>query len=161
VSEEFKAQTKVFEGWRDKPYKDTRGVPTIGWGFNLNDKLVKALIPVEVKQGKRPLTKEEAMPIFDRLYTRAENTARAYVGFKEFDKLPEEVKDTVTDMSYNMGGKIHGFKDMKKSILAGDSLGIALAMKDSKWFKQVGNRSKQHYLSMVNMGDYSMDSRQE
>lgn len=153
MSEIARKQTKQFEGWRDKPYIDTRGVPTIGWGFNLTDSLVKSLVPKDVQQGKRPLTKTEAMPIFDKLYARAESTARDYLGDK-FDVLPDPVKDVVTDMSYNLGSKINGFKNMKKEILLGDTQGIGFEMMNSDWFKQVGNRSKQHYQTIVSLEDY-------
>lgn len=150
---EAKLSTMKYEGWRGNVYKDTRGNPTVGWGFNLNDKLVSSMIPDEVKTGKRELTQAEAFPIFDKLYSRAEQTARDYVG-DSFDKLPETVRNIVTDMSYNMGDKVKGFEDMKKAILTGDSQGIAYAMKDSKWFNQVGNRSKAHFKDIVSMGDY-------
>jgi GH24 family phage-related lysozyme (muramidase) len=150
---EDKLVTMKYEGWRGKPYNDTLGIPHIGWGFNLTDPIVKSAIPDDVKNGSRELTKSEAMPIFEKLYSRAEQTARDYVGDK-FDKLPDAVKGIVTDMSYNMGSKIKGFKDMKQAILTGDSQGIAYAMKDSKWFNQVGNRSKAHFNNIVSLGDY-------
>jgi GH24 family phage-related lysozyme (muramidase) len=153
MSLEAKLQTMKFEGWRGNTYKDTRGNPTIGWGFNLKDSLVKSLVPLDVQQGKRELTQAEAIPIFNKLYERAESTARDYIG-DNFDKLPEQIKNIVTDMSYNMGDKVKGFEDMKKAILTGDSQGIGFAMKDSKWFKQVGNRSQAHFDSVVALGDY-------
>ena len=150
---EDKLSTMKYEGWRGNVYKDTRGNPTVGWGFNLNDKLVNSMIPDDVKNGSRELTQAEGIPIFNKLYDRAEQTAKTYIGDK-FDKLPDAVKSIVTDMSYNMGSKIKGFKDMKQAILTGDSQGIAYAMKDSKWFNQVGNRSKEHFKNIVSMGDY-------
>jgi GH24 family phage-related lysozyme (muramidase) len=142
-----------FEGWRDKPYKDSVGVPTIGWGFNLTDPVVASLIPEDVKQGKRALSQAEALPIFNKLYSRAEQTARDYIGDK-FDKLPEQIKDVVIDMSYNMGDRINQFGDMKRAILSGDTQEIGFAMRDSKWFKQVGNRSKQHFATVTALENY-------
>lgn len=153
MSLDSKLQTMRYEGWRGKVYKDTRGNPMVGWGFNLNDKLVKSMVPEDVRRGQRELTQAEGIPIFNKLYARAEKTARDYVGDK-FDKVPEQLRNILTDMSYNMGDKINGFKDMKKAILTGDSQGIAFTMKDSKWFNQVGNRSKAHFNNIVSLGDY-------
>jgi GH24 family phage-related lysozyme (muramidase) len=142
-----------FEGWRGKVYKDTRGNPTVGWGFNLNDKLVKSMIPDDVRKGQRELTQAEGIPIFNKLYERAEKTARDYVGDK-FDKVPEQLRNILVDMSYNMGDKIKGFKRMKTNILLGDTQGIAYEMRDSDWFGQVGRRSKAHYATVAGMDNF-------
>lgn len=147
-------QTKMFEGWRGRRYLDTKGVPTIGWGFNMQDKLVKSLLPKDVLSGRRELKKEEAQPIFDKLYKRAEDTARKYVG-ESFDNIPSTARNVVVDMAYNMGGKLNEFEKMKKALLAGDYQGMGFEMRNSDWFKQVGNRSEKHYTDIVSMEDYS------
>jgi GH24 family phage-related lysozyme (muramidase) len=139
-------QTKQFEGYRDRIYKDTKGNPTIGYGFNLNDKNMRSMIDPAVIAGVRPLAKEEADKIFLARYNQAAKDAFAYLG-KDMLKLDPERQAIIVDMAYNMGpNKLAEFKLMKKAILAGDYQRAASEMKDSDWYKQVGNRSKHHVL---------------
>lgn len=135
-------QTQQFEGWRPDIYTDTTGNPTTGWGFNLNDAFVSKLIPKEVRQGKRQLTQEEATPIFMALYQRAQKNAQQAIG-EQYGALPPDAQAVFTDMSYNMGGpKFSGFQNMIGAARNQDWQGVSREMQDSKWYNQVGDRSK-------------------
>lgn len=80
--------------------------------------------------------KEEASAMAEKIHSR-KNT---------FKSLNPKVQSVLTDMSYNMGlKKLSGFKKMKSAIESGDMETAAEEMKNSKWFGQVGNRSKKHY----------------
>jgi len=139
-------QTKQFEGYRDKVYTDTKGNPTIGYGFNLNDKNMRSMIPADVIAQKRPLTQEEADKIFIVRYNQAAKDAADFLG-KDILKLDPQRQAIIVDMAYNMGpNKLAEFKKMKVAILTGDNQRAAAEMKDSSWYKQTGNRAKHHVL---------------
>jgi len=139
-------QTKQFEGYRDKVYTDTRGNPTIGYGFNLNDKNMRSMVPADVIAGRRPLAQEEADNIFLTRYNQAARDAFNYLG-PDMLKLDPQRQAIIVDMAYNMGpNKLAEFKRMKKAIQSGDYQRAASEMKDSDWYKQTGNRSKHHVL---------------
>lgn len=143
--------TKHFEGWRGKPYKDTKGNLTIGYGFNIaDDTRRKSLgIPDDIIQGKREWTEKEALPIFDKLYEQARNDAVSYVGQETFNKLNEGQQNVITDMAYNMGlTKLNEFIKMKEAMLSGDYKTAGKELKDSNYYKQTGRRAKNNYLQI-------------
>jgi GH24 family phage-related lysozyme (muramidase) len=139
-------QTKQFEGFRDKTYLDTLGNPTIGYGFNLNDKNMRSLVPADVISGQRPLSQKEADSIFLVRYNQAAKDAFTYLG-DDMLKLDPERQAIIVDMAYNMGpNKLAEFKQLKKAISEGDYNKAASEMKNSSWYKQTGNRAKHHVL---------------
>lgn len=147
--------TKKFEGWRPYIYDDKTGKPatgkpkgkrTVGYGFNIDDPAIASLLPKDVISGKRLLTEKEAAPLFDKLYLRAKTDAIKFVGEDTFQKLNPTVQETLTDISYNLGyNKLSGFQKFKKALLANNMSKAAEELKNSKWFNQVGDRSKYHY----------------
>lgn len=147
--------TKKFEGWREYIYDDKTGKPatgkpkgkrTIGYGFNIDDPVIAKSLPKDVLSGKRTLTEKEAEPIFSNLYTKAQSDAIKFIGKDTYAKLGNEAKETLTDLSYNLGyNKLSGFQKFKEAVLAGNMTKAAEELKDSKWYKQVGDRSLYHY----------------
>jgi GH24 family phage-related lysozyme (muramidase) len=131
----WKKMTKTFEGFRGLPYKDTQGIPTVGYGFNIS----AGGVPQEVAAGKRAMSTEEADAIFEPKYLEAENRAAAFAG-PVYDALPENQKAVLNDMSYNLGNKIFKFKNMRAAIQEQRLGDVPVEMQDSKWYKQVGNR---------------------
>ena len=145
--------TQQHEGWRPAIYKDTKKKRTIGYGFNLDDPTIAALLPQEVVQGQRELSEKEASPIFGKLYLRARSDVQKLVGDDTFGKLPNNVKAVLTDMSYNMGyNKLSGFEKMIKAVQQQDWNKAGAEMIDSNWYKQVGDRSKKLHKIMINTG---------
>ena len=137
--------TKRYEGFRDTVYKDTKGKNTIGYGFNIDDLSVSPHVHADVKTGKRKMTQAEADTVFPKLYERAAKDARNFIGAKAYDKLSEGQKNVITDMSYNMGGpKLSGFKEMKAAVLKGDFDSASKEIINSNYYKQTGNRAKNH-----------------
>jgi lysozyme len=140
-------QTKDFEGFRSSAYLDTRGNPTIGYGFNLNDANIRSMVPAEVIAGKRQLSQQEADRIFMIRYNQAALDALRYIGYDTMKKLDPQRQAILVDMAYNMGSnKLAEFKKMKAAIQSGDYQRAALEMKDSNWYKQTGRRAKHHVL---------------
>lgn len=147
--------TKKFEGWRPYIYDDKTGKPatgkpigkrTIGYGFNIDDPSIVKLLPKDVVNGKRLLAEKEAEPLFNKLYLSAKADAIKFIGADAFPKLNPAVQETLTDISYNLGyNKLSGFQKFKKALLADNMSKAAEELKNSKWFKQVGDRAKYHY----------------
>ena len=140
-----KEMTKRFEGFRAKIYVCPAGARSIGYGFNIDDPRVRALIAADVLSGRRAMSRAEADRVFDILYAATVDEARAFVGPALFDGLPPGRRAILTDMTYNLGApKIRGFKKMRAAIMAGDHRMAAAEMKNSKWYKQTGRRARHH-----------------
>ena len=127
-------QTQSYEGFRSKPYIDTKGKKTIGYGFNMT---VDKNLPNQ-------MTKQQAQPIFEQKYMNAIYEAQKYAG-ANWNALNPQRQAILVDMAYNMGGgKLGEFKEMRKAIKTGNMQNVPVEMKDSDWYSQVGNRSKEH-----------------
>jgi len=147
MSEAGMLMTKGYEGWRDMPYKDTLGNMTIGYGFNMSDPIVKQMLPKDI--GKKPLSKDVAEKIFMKRYEQAKKDASTYIGSDIYGSLNEGRQNVLNDMAYNLGlTKLSGFIELKKAILKKNWEKAAKELKNSNWYKQVGNRSKNHYLQI-------------
>ncbi len=121
----IKEMIKKHEGWRRKPYLDTEGVLTIGYGFN-------------IEQG---ISREEGDAILDIRLRRVFLDALL---LEEFTSLDEIRKVVVINMIYNLGLKgVKRFKKMLSAIKNKDWKRAADEMLDSKWSKQVGGRAQE------------------
>lgn len=121
-----KAQLRVDEGWKSKPYKDTVGKLTAGCGRNLDDV---------------GLHDDEIMLMLDNDLTAAEATARAL--FQSFDTLSDNRKAVLLNMALNLGQeRLAGFHDFRAAIAAGDFDRASVAMLESRWATQVGARAQ-------------------
>lgn len=135
-------QLKQDEGFSSKVYKDTKGIPTVGYGFNLNDPTMQKMIDPAIVTGKREMKQEEADKIFQKKYQTAYQDAIQYVGSDKFHKLDNARQDVLINMAYNLGiNKLSGFKDLKKALLKDDFNQASAEMKDSNWHKQVKGRA--------------------
>ena len=136
----WKKMTKDFEGFREKVYPDPIhgwDVPTVGYGFNVH----AGGVPEDVASGKRPMRLDEAEPLFEKKYQEAENRAVAFAG-PLYDSMPIHRQAILNDMAYNLGDRLFNFKDMRAAIHEQRFGDVPAEMKDSKWYKQVGRRSK-------------------
>lgn len=118
-----KAQIQRHEGLRLKPYIDTAGKVTIGFGRNISD--------VGISRG-------EAQVMFDNDFYNAVLTAKTIVG--PFDVLDDARQEVLVNMAFNLGNKLAEFHTLMACLDAKDFAGAAKAMKWSAWFGQVGNR---------------------
>lgn len=120
-----RAQLRVHEGVRPKPYRDSVGKLTIGVGRNLDD------------NGLRP---DEIELMLDNDIRDAEGDARAI--FPAFDSLSDNRRAALVDFCFNLGrARALGFVNMREAIAAGDFERAAESMLDSRWSKQVGVRA--------------------
>ncbi len=114
------------EGRRNKPYKDSKGILTIGVGWNLEEKgLPDAII--------------------DQLFCISTNQARedAESLFKGYNDLTPARQRVVVNMAFNLGrSRLRGFKKMITAVKKEDWKEAATQMLDSKWHDDVGKRAE-------------------
>jgi len=150
---QLKILLKKHEGYRTGVYKDTKGHPTIGIGFNLDkDGAREALASVganydAVRSGAEELDDIQIQALFNSDVNTAMGVASRFVN--NWDQLPLPMKAVLADMSFNLGEKgLSKFKNFKAALEAGDYRRAAYEMKDSDWYNQVGDRSK-HLVDIV------------
>ena len=128
--QEAMQMTKNFEGFRNKPYRCSAGKLTIGYGRNLEDV---------------GITKDEANLLFINDYYNAKNSLKTLLvanGIK-YEDLHKDVLFALTDMMFNLGyDRMSKFKKLLYELKKGSYEGVAREMKNSKWYTQVGDRSK-------------------
>lgn len=133
------------EGFRAMKYKDTKGIWSIGYGFNLES---GTFTPAQVEKWKtKGITVAEADAV---LATHIQKTL-AYLNkigwFKELD-LPRQL--AILDMTYNMGnGWIDRWSNTVGFIRAKSYFVAARAIARSAYAKQVGLRAKRNYFALV------------
>jgi lysozyme len=119
-------QLTTHEGLRLKPYRCPAGKLTIGIGRNLEDKGITEQEARMLLENDIQECLEDITPLFD-----------------DFDALPEPVRQVLVDMRFNLGPG--GFRQFKKMIAAVNERNFteaAAQMKDSRWYRQVGNRAE-------------------
>lgn len=124
-------QLRRDEGLRLKPYRDSRGVFTCGYGHNLDAHRESIMAPVSQVQADQWLVQD----------------VHAAIG-SVLDKLPWTVKmdearrGVLVNMAFNMGiGALLGFSNTLRFVESGDYEAAATEMLKSDWAKQVGDRA--------------------
>lgn len=130
-------QLILHEGIKLKPYRCPAGKLTIGVGRNLEDK---------------GLSKQEALFLLRRDIAEITNELRKYPWFETLDMVRQKV---LIDMAFNLGiNGLLSFKKMLSYLKAGDYEKAADEMVNSRWYGQVGDRSKRLVKMMRTGKDY-------
>lgn len=120
------------EGFTEKPYHDTVGKMTIGFGRNLDD---------------RGITWTEAKMMLAHDMIEAHNVLHGEFGF--FQELPDPRKAVLMDMYHNMGlPRLLGFKKMLRAMMHGQFDTATEELIDSKYYTQTGRRAKRNACMM-------------
>lgn len=135
------------EGSKSFKYLDSRKIPTIGVGFNLNRgdaslqlKKVGAN-PEKVKAGKSPLTQDQINALLFTDLKQAKVNAQELV--PNMEALPSQVQGVLTEMVFNLGKSgLSEFKNFLAHIKQKNFDAASEEMLKSAWAKQVGNRAK-------------------
>jgi len=122
-TELLKKMLTLDEGKRNKAYKDSEGIWTIGIGRNLEDP---------------GLSEAEITFLFENDITKRLCDSRMQSIMTGLDEVRKSV---LVDMSFMGIRKLMGFKNMIAALEAGDYDTAAREMLDSKWATQVGPRA--------------------
>lgn len=144
---EISEMLKRHEGVRDKVYQDSEDNPTIGIGFNLNRRDAKSRIESlglnynNILNGNSSLKHEQIATLFQKDLSNAIKDAKSFL--PDFNKQPDKIKIVLVNMSFNMGlTRLNQFVKFKDALIKKDYKRASKEMKDSRWYHQVGNRSK-------------------
>ena len=122
---ELKARIKQHEGCRLRPYEDSLGVLTVGYGRNLRDV---------------PFTEAEVELMFETDFERAKRAAQA---FFIYELLDDPRKGVLIELCFQLGPRgVSGFKNMLKAMERKDWHRAAEELLDSRYATQVPNRAK-------------------
>ena len=159
-------QLILHEGLHLEPYICPAGYWTIGVGRNLESKGLSdeeqqailgtsGLNRTEVieRLKEQVLTREQALFLLRNDIAECEKDLEQFPWFKKLGKVRRKV---LIDMRFNLGpGGFRGFKKMIAALAAGDYKAAAAEMVDSRWYHEVGNRSKRLVRMMATGEDYT------
>lgn len=130
------------EGFRNYAYNDSLGIKSIGVGFNLERHDAKDLLSVVgANINDLYLTDDQVYKLLDITIDEAITHTKKII--TSYDSHPEYVKLVLCDMMFNLGpNRFSAFKNMIRAVEQKDYLTAAHEMVNSKWYSQVGNRSK-------------------
>lgn len=116
------------EGLRLTAYRDSLGYFTIGVGHLLGN-----------SPRMTSITADEAKALYQWDVAQAEKLARGI--FPNFGTLSDARQRALTNMAFNLGGRLQGFVRFIAAITAQDWTTAGREMADSTWAKQVGQRA--------------------
>ena len=121
-----KERIKRHEGKRNRPYRDSEGILTVGYGRNLE---------------AVPFTDHELDVMFDTDFERAELAARS---FPQYMLLSPVRRGVLVEMCFQMGyGGVKKFRRFLDAIDRSKWNSAADEMLDSKWAEQTPGRAKE------------------
>lgn len=152
VSEEVFKLVEFHEGRKNRVYKDSEGVLTIGVGFNLERPGARKDIEAlgvnfdDLRSGRVSLSNDHIDQLLSQDLTNSRLSAASL--FPDISTYSPARQAALVDMTFNLGPtRLRGFEEMRKAIKAGDWDKAADEAQDSKWFNQVGRRGP----AIVNM----------
>ena len=126
----LKKKIKKNEGFRNKPYLDSLGHPTIGYGHLITNK--------EKKTFKGKFSKKFLLKLFDKDFKKALTDYKKNFNHKKHSKNTKEV---LIEMIFQLGiKKQKKFVKMNKHLQNNNIFLAALEMKNSLWYKQTPKR---------------------
>ncbi len=124
------------EGYRQFPYKDTRGILTIGIGRNLEAK---------------GLTLEESIYLMRNDIAEKEADLVKHVTF--YNNLDDATKYVLINLCFNMGiTRLLGFKNMLAAMAINNKGDAADELLDSDWADEVGETRSNQIATVLRTG---------
>jgi lysozyme len=134
--EQLRKQLEIDEGVKYEIYNDHLGYATFGIGH-----LVLESDPEHGQEIGTAVSEERVIEAFERDVQIVLDECK--VLYEDFYDLPEEVKQIIANMMFNMGRpRLSKFKGMKAGVDARDWNKAADEMVDSGWYRQVTNRAQ-------------------
>lgn len=127
-------QVALDEGFSSAPYQDPLGYWTIGYGSRF-------ILGVEVTAESNQISEAAARTLLRAgLWKAALDAQELFPNFAKMNDLRQEV---LVNMSYNLGfNGLAGFRRLRDRAAELDYAGVADEMVASRWFDQVGERSR-------------------
>lgn len=143
----LRARIEEHEGRRHRMYRDSRGIATVGIGFNLT----RGDAPAKLNQvgadwdkvliGKESLSDAQVEKLLDLCLDEAIADAAWLV--HKWGTLPETVQLVMVDLAFNLGrGKLETFRRFLRAINDRDWKTAAAELVASKWYHQTGVRAR-------------------
>ena len=138
---------KIDEGVEYKIYADHLGYHTFGVGH-----LITNDDPEWGQAFDTPVSEERVWECFEKDLDTAIAECHVLYGMTTFEDFPEEVKQVVVNMMFNMGRpRLSGFKKFNAALEDGDWATAAVEGRDSRWHKQVTNRAERLMVRLENV----------
>ncbi|MDU6413459.1 glycoside hydrolase family protein [Mixta calida] len=139
------------EGYREKPYIDTEGFPTVACGIKIGPKgasLSNYTFTVPRKVG------DVWLQVFvDSTINQCRNNTLIAAALEQCNPARQDI---LYSMGYQLGvAGLAGFKNTLVMISNGDFDAAASGMMNSKWAKQTPNRARRH-AAVMRSGDYGV-----
>ena len=143
----LRKQLIIDEGQVNEIYNDHLGYATFGIGH-----LVLEGDPEHGLAVGTPVSEDRVIECFDKdVQTVIEDCKKLHDGW---DGYPEEVKQIVANMMFNMGlTRLSKFKRHNAALQSGDWKEAAKEGRDSRWYKQVTNRAERLMLRLEMVSD--------
>ena len=131
MSEVLKKRIRDHEGFIAKPYLDSLGKATIGYGHLITDE--------DNFELDKEYSKDELLKLFEKDFGKAQMGADQLVG--HIQELHIEAKNVITEMVFQLGTMgVRKFKNMISALEARDYQRASAEMLDSRWHAQTTNR---------------------
>ncbi|ELY2669069.1 glycoside hydrolase family protein [Cronobacter sakazakii] len=139
------------EGYREKPYIDTEGYPTVACGIKIGPK--GAQVSNYTFTVPRAVGDVWLQVFVDNVIKECRNNPAINSALQACNPAREDV---LYSMAYQMGiAGLAGFKNTLAMIANGDFNGAASGMLNSKWAKQTPNRARRH-ADVMRTGTYDI-----
>jgi lysozyme len=133
--EQLREELVADEGCVYEVYLDHLGLKTVGIGH-----LCRETDPEHDMEVGAPVSEDRVLELFDR--DMAWTFKDCHRLLPEFSDLPEEVRLIVANMMFNLGmNRLGGFKRFLEAVGKKDWASAADEMVDSRWHRQVPERS--------------------
>lgn len=135
--EQVRKQLEIDEGRVEEVYLDSLGLPTFGIGHLIKEGDPEYGMPVGAK-----IPSERVDEQFDEDFEHHVEECLELFG-EEFSDYHDEVQEVLINMMFNMGRtRLSKFRNFITALQMDDFNEAADQMVDSRWYGQVGNRSK-------------------
>lgn len=127
------------EGLEHTVYEDTKGNPTWGVGFKLEE---ANMATGKWQVGATTVNREYIMEEYKRQLVRATGTAKKYLARSGVNDASSEMVNIVTNMAYNHGESgLDEYVELSKALNRGNASAVLQEMRNSKWWQSYADKS--------------------
>ena len=139
-------QLKIDEGVVYEIYRDHLGYPTFGVGHLITKSDPEYGFPVGTT-----ISEERVAQAFEADLDVSLRECGVLYGHS-WSNFPDEVKEILVNMMFNLGRpRLSKFKKMNGHLEMGDWKNAAVEGRDSRWYRQVGNRAERLMTRLENV----------